>query len=398
MLQGYRECASELECTIGRVVFGLSASSPNLFHTGTLVSTSSWITYGVAEPSKSHTSGSQSQDKIARALPSQRAVQDDQLLTQQTLCSSGKLSLSTTSNGQGDHSAARNASFSKRFGGDSSSHGKSNPFNPVTTPSGGLASPTGAASSAFGLGSGAFASFGSAKTPKSPGNPFEAALGASGGSAKTPSAEKSAKEGGLNRAIGKPALGASLTESKTTTSSGSAPQAHQLRNSWVFWFRPPISKANGYIEYEKTLHPMAGCETAEEFFAVYQYLKRPSALPLVSDYHLFKKGIRPIWDDDENKRGGKWIVRLKKGVADRYWEDLLLALIGDQFGDAGEEVCGAVLSVRNGDDILSIWIREDGGRVLRIRFVTPFLPFLPLNWTQIGPLVHRVLTTRAAKR
>lgn len=144
---------------------------------------------------------------------------------------------------------------------------------------------------------------------------------------------------------------------------------HRLRSSWMFWFRPPISKANGFVEYEKTLHPIATCETAEEFFEIYRHLKRPSSLPLVSDYHLFKKGVRPIWEDEENKSGGKWIVRMKKGVADRYWEDLLLALIGDQFGEASDEVCGAVLSVRNGEDILSIWAKSDGGRVLKIRYV-----------------------------
>ncbi|KAK3945177.1 translation initiation factor eIF 4e-like domain-containing protein [Diplogelasinospora grovesii] len=287
---------------------------------------------------------------------------------------SSKLSLSTHGSGGGDSSSPGRSTttFSKRFGGDSSSHGKSNPFNSIPTPAG-LVSPTAGASSAFGLGSGAFAAFGSAKTPKSPGNPFESALGST---TKTPSAEKSAKDGGLSssgdKAIGKPASNASLAESsKTTTGSTSTvsagPPTHQLRNNWVFWFRPPISKANGFIEYEKTLHPIAACESAEDFFTVYQHLKRPSALPLVSDYHLFKKGIRPIWEDEENKNGGKWIVRLRKGVADRYWEDLLFAIIGDQFGEASEEVCGAVLSVRNGEDILSIWARANGQRVLKIR-------------------------------
>lgn len=93
----------------------------------------------------------------------------------------------------------------------------------------------------------------------------------------------------------------------------------------------------------------------------------------MSDYHLFKKDIRPIWEDEVNRQGGKWIVRLKKGVADRYWESLVLALIGDQFGDAGDDVCGVVLSVRNGEDILSIWTKSDGGRVLKARYV-PTLP------------------------
>ena len=87
----------------------------------------------------------------------------------------------------------------------------------------------------------------------------------------------------------------------------------------------------------------------------------------MSDYHFFKEGIRPVWEDDENKHGGKWTVRLKKGVADRYWEDLLLAMIGDQFAEASEEVCGAVVSVRSGEDVFSIWTKNDGGRNVKIR-------------------------------
>ena len=100
---------------------------------------------------------------------------------------------------------------------------------------------------------------------------------------------------------------------------------------------------------------------------VYSHLKRPSSLPSVSDYHVFKKGVRPVWEDEENKRGGKWILRLKKGVVDRYWENLLLGIVGDQFAEAGEEVCGIVLSIRSGEDVLSIWTRIDGGRNIKIR-------------------------------
>ena len=62
-------------------------------------------------------------------------------------------------------------------------------------------------------------------------------------------------------------------------------------------------------------------------------------------------------------------MRLKKGVADRYWEDLLLAIVGDQFMEAGDEVCGAVLSVRSGEDVLSVWTKIDGGRNIKIRYV-----------------------------
>lgn len=165
------------------------------------------------------------------------------------------------------------------------------------------------------------------------------------------------------KTVGRAPSMASISEIKAASASAQ----HLLRDSWTFWYRPPISKAHGYIEYENTLHAIATVRSGEEFWEVYAHLKRPSTLPVVSDYHLFRKDIRPIWEDEVNKKGGKWVVRMKKGVADRYWEDLLMALIGDQFGDAGAEICGAVLSVRNGEDIMSIWTRTDGGRVLKIR-------------------------------
>ena len=93
-----------------------------------------------------------------------------------------------------------------------------------------------------------------------------------------------------------------------------------------------------------------------------------------------------MWEDEENKRGGKWIVRLKKGVADRYWEDLLLAIVGDQFAEAGEEVCGAVLSVRSGEDVLSVWTRIDGGRNIKIRYAHVWVLAARANSATVKPL------------
>ncbi|KAG6004920.1 hypothetical protein E4U43_000662 [Claviceps pusilla] len=285
------------------------------------------------------------------------ATDNNNLWTRRT--NSGKLSLTTSSigsNGSPAHDSSRSgSSVSKRHGGDSSALVKSSPFS---TPGGGLVSPTNGASSAFGLGSGAFASFGSAKTPKSGTNPFDTALGSVVNKITV------SKDG--SKPISKVSSMASIAEDRASASSLAA-KAHPLKDAWSFWYRPPISKAHGFIEYENTLHGIATVRTAEDFWEIYSHLKRPSLLPVVSDYHFFKKDIRPIWEDDVNRKGGKWVVRMKKGVADRYWEDLLLCLIGDQFGDAGEEVCGAVLSMRNGEDILSIWTRTVGGRVLKIR-------------------------------
>lgn len=276
-----------------------------------------------------------------------------------SLFSVGNLSLST---GQHDNtSTSRDYSSLSRRSGPGSSHGGRGPipFGGTQTPTNTLASPGGAGAQ-FGLGSGAFGFAGatSAKTPKTPGNPYEREWGALGGN-RTPSAEKTAKDAFTRATTGKPSM-SSISE--ITGGLHASATSHPLRDGWTFWFRPPISKANGYIDYERSLHQIADVSTVEQFWAVYRHLKHPADLPEKSDYHLFKQGIRPIWEDEVNKLGGKLVCRIVKGAANRLWDETLLACIGDQFGEDNDEVCGVVLSVRNNEDILSIWLRSDSAK------------------------------------
>ncbi|KAF9400710.1 Eukaryotic translation initiation factor 4E type 2 [Podila epigama] len=163
-------------------------------------------------------------------------------------------------------------------------------------------------------------------------------------------------------AIGSVAGGA--VSSSSVALSG---EIHPLHFNWVFWFmhRAPGSRI---LNYESSMKKIATFGSVEDFWAVYSHLRRPHELPNVSDYHLFKQGVRPVWEDAANINGGKWIVRLKKGLASRYWENLVMAVIGDQF-DVGSEICGIVLSIRGAEDILSIWNQSaHEGRInLKIR-------------------------------
>jgi len=161
------------------------------------------------------------------------------------------------------------------------------------------------------------------------------------------------------------------TQNENGNHTHSTGTLHPLENEWSFWYdkRPAAGKRmRGEQEsYENNLREIGHFGTVEDFWRYYNHMVKPSRIETNSNYHFFKEGIRPVWEDEENKRGGKWIMRLKKGVCDRYWEDLLLAMIGDQFYEAGEEVCGAVLSVRAQEDVFSIWTKNDGGRNIKIR-------------------------------
>jgi translation initiation factor 4E len=115
--------------------------------------------------------------------------------------------------------------------------------------------------------------------------------------------------------------------------------------------------------YENSIKTITTVNTVEEFWATYNYLKRPNDLSSTTDYHFFRDGIKPTWEDTMNAKGGKWIVRLPKGLASRYWEEVVLALIGGQFqGVPDGEICGLVISIRYSEDILGVWNKTAGDR------------------------------------
>ncbi|ORX73550.1 translation initiation factor eIF4e [Linderina pennispora] len=109
-------------------------------------------------------------------------------------------------------------------------------------------------------------------------------------------------------------------------------------------------------DYESAMIRLASFGTVEGFWGVYSHLLRPNQVPTITDYHLFRDSVRPVWEDPANMNGGKWMIRLRKGLATRLWERLAMAVVGDVF-DVGDEVCGIVLSIRNSEDILSLWNR-----------------------------------------
>jgi len=163
----------------------------------------------------------------------------------------------------------------------------------------------------------------------------------------------------------------------------------------VFWFRQQRAPGNKIVNYEEGIKKISPFSSIESFWSIFCHLSPPSSLAPTTDYLLFHSGVRrPVWEDPLNISGGKWIIRFRKGIADRIWEDIVLAIIGDQFdeckpdrehvdnkswnghagpdsgsegGDGHEfpEICGATLSVRASEDILSVWNRVDGDIKLR---------------------------------
>jgi len=155
-------------------------------------------------------------------------------------------------------------------------------------------------------------------------------------------------------------------------------RSHPLQCGFSFWYLQRKADT-GADNYEQAIKKLATFNTVEAFWACYSHLQRPGDLASI-DYQCFREGIVPLWEDDANQEGGKWVIRLKKGMANRCWEDTLLALIGDHF-HLGEEICGLVISTKYQEDTLSVWNRTSNNRtvILKIRDVLKKILRIPVN-------------------
>ncbi|KAG6831431.1 hypothetical protein H0H92_010644 [Tricholoma furcatifolium] len=112
-------------------------------------------------------------------------------------------------------------------------------------------------------------------------------------------------------------------------------------------------------DYEAGLTVVGEFDTVEEYCRYFNWLKPPSKLERNSNYHLFKSGIKPMWEDEANANGGKWVLTMKNNPAllDRCWSWLTMALVGEELED-GDEICGAVVSLRSKVDRIQVWTRS----------------------------------------
>ena len=112
-------------------------------------------------------------------------------------------------------------------------------------------------------------------------------------------------------------------------------------------------------DYE--LREVYSFETIEDFWHMYNNLYSVSEIISNTDYLLFKKGIRPEWEDPENKLGGKWVVTMPieddlEEDCENAWLQLILHLISGQFPREQRAVInGIVFSIRDKHYRISVW-------------------------------------------
>jgi hypothetical protein len=75
---------------------------------------------------------------------------------------------------------------------------------------------------------------------------------------------------------------------------------HPLQFDWTWTFFKKVQNKS----YEECTHTLGTTDTVEAFWRLYQHVKRPGSdeKPTACDDHVFRDGIKPMWEDEQNVR------------------------------------------------------------------------------------------------
>ncbi|KAM0677421.1 Eukaryotic translation initiation factor 4E type 2 [Binucleata daphniae] len=79
-------------------------------------------------------------------------------------------------------------------------------------------------------------------------------------------------------------------------------------------------------------------------------------LQLPTDINIFKHPIKPLWEDEQNIKGGKYIIKVKKHVGQRLFEKMFVNFSLNK-STIMDNVNGLVASIRAKQVMISLWIK-----------------------------------------
>lgn len=91
-----------------------------------------------------------------------------------------------------------------------------------------------------------------------------------------------------------------------------------------------------------------------DFWSIFQHIKKPSDRMKPFDYQIFKQGIKPMWEDSSNKNGGKLSILVSKSYSSLLWEEIVFAFVGGVLPYI-TEINGITISSRKMFNIIQIW-------------------------------------------
>jgi hypothetical protein len=106
----------------------------------------------------------------------------------------------------------------------------------------------------------------------------------------------------------------------------------EFRHKWMFWAEKGAQAApkdKSAPETYATPKPLG-----EQIISVKEFYQHFNNIPvenlkLRDSIHLFHLGVKPVWEDPRNARGGAWYFKIPKDIAAQFWHEMCLLAVGD---------------------------------------------------------------------
>jgi len=173
-----------------------------------------------------------------------------------------------------------------------------------------------------------------------------------------------------------------------STSAEHAIDRHELNAKWKMWYDYQDKKYIAMENWSESLQEIGTVPDVETFWGIQEEIGEIEKLPVSSNMHFFRDGIQPMWEDEKNSEGGKWVLEVgSEQKTEAIWVNTLLFCISEivlmktlQKTERNElvvnsatvdkslqdAICGAVLSPRKNYIRISLWTKIKDDRVLRI--------------------------------
>lgn len=179
----------------------------------------------------------------------------------------------------------------------------------------------------------------------------------------------SAADGGITLAPESAADRARKREEAKLKSKSATPipvGEHPLQNAWAVWYdkaKPKKRRDGGATTagWEGGLKVVGAFQDVEYMWRWFNSLTSASDMDVGANYHVFKEGVKPMWEAPANKGGGSWTIRFAKRTSGQcylqeYWLNLVCAAVGETLDEGANDICGVGVSKRRSGDKLVVWM------------------------------------------
>lgn len=148
-------------------------------------------------------------------------------------------------------------------------------------------------------------------------------------------------------------------ESKLNTTDISQKENNNLNNEsnilhdkWVLWYHTGVKDWS--INSYKQIYEISDVETLWRVINnIYTFTTR--------SFFIFRKGILPIYEDEQHKNGGALSYKVHKTNADKVWEKMCCLALGETINKIPLNTTGLSISPKLHSVVIKIWVRQKEG-------------------------------------